>query len=122
LDAENQVVLAVIAVLATSVAGLVYVVKAYGEAKQVNSAVNHKDTGELSLYRLAHANSEKLDEVIAKQAEFDRKWGNLPPQIGDAVGLFGVLHDMGSQLDEVQAELRQHVAWEMSQKYPKGDA
>ena len=122
LDADNQVVLAVIAVLATSVAGLVYVVKAYGEARQVNSAVNHKDTGELSLYRLAHSNSDKLDEVIAKQAEFDRKWGNLPPQIGDAVGLFGVLHDMGSQLDEVQAELRQHVAWEMAQKYPKGDA
>jgi len=99
----------------------VYVVKAYGEARQVNSAVNHKDTGELSLYRLAHSNSEKLDEVIAKQAEFDRKWGNLPPQIGDAVGLFGVLHDMGSQLDELDARLRAHDEWERATKFEKGD-
>ena len=122
IDNHDQVVLAVVAVLATSVAGLVYVVKAYGEARQVNSAVNHKDTGELSLYRLAHSSSEKLDEVIAKQAEFDRKWGNLPPQIGDAVGLFGVLHDMGSQLDELDARLRAHDEWERATKFEKGDA
>ena len=91
------------------------------DTAQVNAAVNHKETGELSLYRLADSNSKKLDEVIAKQAEFDRKWGNLPPEIDNAVGLNEVLHDMNQAITQVQAELRQHVAWEMGQKYPKGD-
>ena len=125
LDNHEQVILAIIAVLATCVAGLVYVVKAYGQAKQTNAAVNHRDTGELSLYRLADSNSRKLDDVIAKQAEFDRKWGNLPAEIGDAVGLNETLHDMNRRLDDIQTQLVDHVAWETEVKWPaitKGEA
>jgi hypothetical protein len=125
-DTHDQIILALIAIIATSIAALVYTIRNNSlgkaiakDASDVSVAVNHKETGELSLYRLADANSRKLDDVIAKQSEFDRKWGNLPSEIGDAVGLSEILHGLDRRLDEIQGQLVEHVAWEMAQKYPK---
>jgi Na+-translocating ferredoxin:NAD+ oxidoreductase RnfG subunit len=124
---DDQVILALIAVIATSIAALVYTIRNNSlsrtvakETSEINSAVNHKETGELSLYRLADANSRKLDDVIAKQAEFDRKWGNLPADMGDAVGLVELIHGMDKRIAQIQAQLLEHVEWEMAVKWKEG--
>ena len=121
---QDQLLIALVGVITAVVALLGYVLHSRlgaiaDDTKHVNQAVNNKETGELSLYRLAAVNSQKLDEVMAKQAEFDRRWGNLPPDIGDAVALHELLSNVHRQITEVQAELRQHVAWEMAEKYRK---
>ena len=125
-DTDNQVILALIAIVGTSVAALVYTIrnntigKAIAlDAAEVNAAVNHKDTGELSLYRLADANTRKLDQVIAKQEAFDKAWGNLPAEMGDAVGLVELLRGIQRDISLIQSQLVDHVEWEMSVKYNK---
>ena len=124
---DDQVILALIAVIATSIAALVFTIRNNSlgksiaqDASDVSAAVNHKETGELSLYRLADTNSRKLDDVIAKQAEFDRKWGNLPADMGDAVGLAEMLHGMDKRIAQIQAQLLEHVEWEMAVKWKEG--
>ena len=125
-DTHDQVILALIAIVGTSVAALVYTIrnntigKAIAlDAAEVNAAVNHKDTGELSLYRLADANTRKLDQVIAKQEAFDKAWGNLPAEMGDAVGLVSLIGDIKRDISLIQSRLVEHVEWEMSVKYNK---
>lgn len=121
---SDQIIMALIALIGTSIAALVYTIKNNNmgkgiakDAAQVNAAVNHKDTGELSLYRLADASTRKLDVVIAKQEAFDKAWGNLPPEIDDAVGLVGLLHGMREDISAMQSQLAEHVEWEMSIKW-----
>ena len=121
----DQITLALIALIGTSIAALVYTIKnnAMGkgiakDAAQVNASVNHKDTGELSLYRLADANTRKLDQVIAKQEAFDKAWGNLPPGMDDAVGLVEVLHALSRDVQQVRAAIAAHVEWEEGVKWP----
>jgi len=124
IESHDQVVLALIAIIATSIAALVYTIRnntlgrdIARDTREVNAAVNHKDTGELSLYRLADANTRKLDQVIEKQAEFDRKWGNLPAEMGDAVGLAELIHNMDRRISQIQAQLIEHIEWEMAVKH-----
>lgn len=126
-DTNDQIIMALIAIIATSIAALVYTIRNNSigksiarDASDVSAAVNHKDTGELSLYRLADANSRKLDDVIAKQSEFDRKWGNLPADMGDAVGLSEMIHGMDKRIAQIQAQLLEHVEWEMNVKWKEG--
>ena len=121
-SSHDQVMLGLVA-LSTALLGLLgWLLKAKlsdiaTDAAQVNAAVNHKETGELSLYRLADSNNKKLDEVLAKQAEFDKSWGNLPAGLDDAVGLVGMLHGMDARITAVHNDLLDHVKWEMEAKY-----
>ena len=123
-DTHDQIILALIAIIGTSVAALVYTIrnntlnKAIAkDASEANKAVNNVGPGE---HRMYDALVNGLKEIADKQAEFDRKWGNLPDDMDDAVGLVELLHSMSHRMDQVQTELREHVAWETSQKYPKG--
>ena len=106
-SSHDQVMIGLVALLTAMLGLLGWVLRSKlsaiaSDAADVNRAVNHKETGELSLYRLADSNSKKLDEVIAKQAEFDRKWGNLPTPIGDAVGLSETLHEMNIRITRLE--------------------
>ena len=123
-NAHDQLVIALVGALTAVIALLGVVLRSKlaviaTDTAEVNAAVNHKDTGELSLYRLADSNTRKLDQVIEKQSEFDRKWGNLPAGIGDAVTLAQTLHDMDLQIHAIHNELVDHIAWE-SAKYEEG--
>ena len=124
---NNQIVMGLIALVGTSIAALVFTIRNNSigksiaqDASDVSAAVNHKETGDLSLYRLADANSRKLDDVITKQAEFDRKWGNLPADMGDAVGLVELIHGMDKRIAQIQAQLLEHIEWEMAVKWKEG--
>lgn len=122
---HEQVMLALIALVATAVATLAWVIRnsrviragagdaavAAEQSTAANAAVNHVEFGERRLYEI-------VSHIEAKQDEFDRKWGNLPTEMGDAVGLVGLLHDMSQRIDAIQAQLVEHVTWEMSVKYP----
>jgi hypothetical protein len=39
--------------------------------------------------------------------------------MGDAVGLVELIHGMDKRIADLQGQIVEHVAWEMSQKYPK---
>jgi len=118
---DDQIMLAIVAVLGTLIATFAYVVRNGGYARtaaqqsmQTNAAVNHTEYGEHRLY-------DVVKRIEQKQDEFDRKWGNLPSEMGDAVGLVELIHGMDKRIVELQGQLAEHVAWEMAVKYPKED-
>jgi hypothetical protein len=127
-DSHDQIILALIAIISVSIGALVYTIKnnALGKdiaknAYEANKAVNNIGPGEHRLY-------EVIARIEAKQDEFDRKWGNLPADMDDAVGLAELLHGMDQRVariegkqDQMQGQLIEHVAWEMAQKYPGSD-
>lgn len=115
---SDQVMLALVALVATSITALVWVIRngryvktAADQATQANDAVNHKEHGETRIF-------EQVREIRAKQDEFDRKWGNLPASIDNAVGLNDTLHDMSRRLDGIESQLVEHIAWETNVKWP----
>jgi hypothetical protein len=117
--AHDQIVLGLIGVLGVVIAGLVYIVKAYANTKvaaqqatEANKAVNNIGPGEHRLY-------DVIARIEAKQDDFDKRWGNLPDGMDDAVGLVELLHGLDRRVSEIQVQLVEHVAWEMAVKYPK---
>ena len=124
-SSDDQVILALIALVATSIAALVFIIRngryiktgaedAAQPAEQATSAanaVNHVEYGEHRLY-------DVVARIEAKQIEFDRKWGALPESLGNAVNLSETLHDMNRRLDDIQTQLADHVAWETNVKWP----
>ena len=116
-DTHDQIIVGLIALLGTCVACLVWIIKnsriikvAADEATAANHAVNNVGPEDHRLYKM-------VEKISQKQDEFDRKWGNLPDDIDDAVGLVELLHGMDRRIAGIQGELREHVAWEMSAKY-----
>jgi len=119
ISGDDQIMLAIVAVLGTLIATFAYVVRNGGYARtaaqqstQTNAAVNHTEYGEHRLY-------DVVKRIEQKQDEFDRKWGNLPAEMGDAVGLVEMIHGMDKRISAIQAQLIEHVEWEMNVKYPK---
>lgn len=106
-DSDDQIILALIALIGTSIGGLVYVIKTFSlgketakDAKEANKAVNNIGPDQTRLY-------DMVARIEAKQDEFDRRWGNLPPEMDDAVGLAGVLTEIHRRQDEIQRKLDQ---------------
>ena len=122
-ETNDQIILALIALVGTSIAALVFIIRnskiirdgagdaavAAEQSTSAASAVNHVEFGERRLYEIVR-------HIESKQDEFDRKWGNLPAGMGDAVALTELLHDMSGRIDKIQTDLVDHVRWEMSQK------
>jgi len=132
-DTHDQIVLALIAVVATSVAALVWVIRngryartAAVESSAANAAVNNVGPGAHTLYNLAASIKEDVDELKATQREFaTHGWAALPADLATAPALTSTIRALqergdavDSKLDTLIAELREHVLWEMSQKYP----
>ena len=128
---QNPESIALYGVLGTIITGmgttLVYVIKGHNEARAANRAVNNVDGPTISA-NVAHI-VEQVEELRAAQKEFrDRGWHALPPDLGTSAGLTDVIRDLQrstvDQLDEhklimgkleqMDAEIQAHVAWEMS--------
>jgi uncharacterized membrane protein len=107
---DDQIVLALIAIISLSIGALVYTIKNNSLGKDINKAVNNVGPGEHHLIDL-------IKQIKDKQEEFDKKWGNLPDDMDDAVGLVELIHGMDKRISGIQGELREHVAWEMNAKY-----
>lgn len=129
---NDQIVLALIAIVATSVAALVYVIRnnRYGrvaaeQATAANEAVNNVGEGKHKLYHMVEATYEDVAELKEQQKQFDSHgWETLPPDLGSAVALTQTIRTLQNQhdrlhekLDTIISELREHVVWEMNAKY-----
>jgi uncharacterized membrane protein len=114
-DNHDQIILAMIALLGTSIAALVYTIKNNSLGRDINKAVNNVGPGEHHLIDL-------IKQIKDKQEQFDRAWGNLPDDIDDAVGLVELLHGMNGRIQKVNQALADHVAWEMAVKYQQEES
>lgn len=110
-DTHEQIILALIAIIGTSIGALVYTIKNNRLGKDINRAVNNVGPGEHHLIDL-------IKQIKDRQDTFDKAWGNLPDDMDDAVGLVELLHGMNAEIKSLQASVAEHVEWEMSQKYP----
>ena len=131
---HDQIILAALAIISMMAASLVYLIRTSSNAKTAaqqstaaNKAVNDTTFGEHRLYDKVTHLDEKVSKLVATQEEFaTHGWGNLPPDIGNAVNLTGTIRelqhahvDIERKIDSILAELREHVEWEMKEKYGK---
>lgn len=129
---NDQIMLALIALVASSVAALVYVIRngryvktAAEEATAANQAVNNVGPGKHSLFQMVEHIRDDVAHLKRDQEQFDSHgWETLPADIGTAVGLTTTIRDLqhnddaiSAKLDTLIIELREHVAWEMDEKY-----
>jgi hypothetical protein len=92
---QEQIILALIAVIATAVAALVYTIKNNGIAKQgakaaneTNAAVNNIGPGEHRLYDMVVMIRDEVKALTNSQSEVDKKgWSTLPVDLGSATAL-----------------------------------
>ena len=128
---HDQIVLAITALASMLAASLVYLVKGYSNSKtaaEQATAANRAVNGEGPDHRLwdkVNRIEHTVNALTAQQEDFmAHGWGNLPPDMDDAVSLtekirtleHGITQNTG-KIDQVLAELRQHVAWEIAVKY-----
>jgi hypothetical protein len=140
---SEQVVLALIAVIATAVGALAFVIRgAQNTAKdtneqvrEVNRAVNNIGPGEHRLYdKVDHISNElslvteilntvtrELKEHRAFWKDFHLKWGNLPEELDSAADLAVTLSRIRDEIRNVQTSLSKHVEWEENHKYKEGE-
>lgn len=138
---QDQIMMALIALVGTSIAALVFTIRngrtaqiaaddaatAAMQATAANSAVNNVGEGKHNLYDMVARIHEDVDHLKRDQEQFDSHgWETLPPDIGTAVGLTTTIRDLqnnhkqvNEKLDTLIIELREHVVWEMDEKYGK---
>lgn len=129
---NDQIVLALIAVIATSVAALVYVIRqgkyirtAAEESSAANAAVNNVGPGKHNLYDMVERIKDDVTDLKKDQDEFDSHgWTTLPDDLNSAVNLTTTIRTLQNnqrsvheKLDTLIVELREHVQWEMDEKY-----
>jgi hypothetical protein len=107
---HDKIIASLVGLLGLSITALVYVIKNYGLSKtaaeqssEANKAVNNVGPGEHRLYDL-------VMKVVEKQEEFDRKWGNLPSDMDDAVDLMTVVNELRSSIADLHTKLDAHLA------------
>ena len=138
---SDQIMLALIALVGTSIAALVFIIRngktaqeaakdaatAAIQATAANSAVNNVGEGRHTLYDMVENIKQDVTSLKGDQAQFDSHgWETLPADINTAVGLTTTIRDLqnghaavNEKLDTIIAELREHVVWEMDAKYGK---
>ena len=102
IENHDQIVLALIAIIGTSIAALVYTIRNNTLGKDINQAVNNIGPGE-------HHLIDMIKQIKEKQEEFDKKWGNLPAEMGDAVGLVELLHTMDARITRIREDQLEHL-------------
>lgn len=130
-NTHDQIVMALIGVVAASVAALVFVIKngrdiragasdaatAATQATAANTAVNNIGPGQHTLYNLVSSIKDDVDELKATQQEFSKHgWVALPADLATAPALTATIrsiqaHDdlLDRKLDTILTELRAHV-------------
>ena len=129
---HDQIIFALVGVVGASVAALVFVIRTgrYArtgaeQATAANAAVNHTKEGDRRLYDLVDRIKDDVAELKAHQRRFDSHgWDALPDDIGDAPNLTATIRSLQrsdellhAKIDAILGELRDHVEWEMTQKY-----
>jgi hypothetical protein len=128
----DQIVLALIGLLGTSIAALVYTIRNNTIAKQavsvvedVNAAVNNVGPGQHRLYEMVEHIKADIIALKEGQRHYDAHgWDMLPPDLGTSVALTSTIRDIQyhtasvtTKLDTLIDEVRSHVEWEMQQKW-----
>lgn len=129
---QDQIMMALIALVGTSIAALVFTIRnsrtsqvAAEQATAANSAVNNVGEGRHNLYDMVEHIKEDVTGLKRDQETFDSHgWETLPADLNTAVGLTGTIRDLqnnhkqvNEKLDTLISELREHVIWEMDAKY-----
>lgn len=89
---------AAIGALAVALKNLTVAKSAAKDAQAASRAVNHIGPDDERLYDI-------IQDMRQRQAAFDIRWGNLPPDMDDAVGLAEMLHDINRRLSLVEAHI-----------------
>lgn len=131
-ETSDQIVLAILGILATLVAALVFLAKGYAKTKvaaeqatQANQAVNNVGPGEHRMYDMVTEMGKKLEHISVEQEEFQTKgWKTLPDDLASASRLTETIRSiqhndeiLHQKLDMIIKELREHVEWEIKAKY-----
>jgi hypothetical protein len=114
-----------VAVIALIIRGARDAKEAAYHAHQVNQAVNNRPHDHPNLYDQVSFIREEVAELVAAQRDFTKRgWQSLPDDIGTASRLTETIralqgHDarIDEKLNDILLELREHVAWEMNEKY-----
>lgn len=136
---QDQIMLALIALVATSIAALVFIIRngrmtqGAGEdaataarmSTAANAAVNNVGPGKHNLYDMVERIKDDVAHLMRDQEQFDSHgWETLPPDLSSAVGLTTTIRDLqnnhkqtNDKLDTIIGALREHVEWEMGAKY-----
>lgn len=135
---NNQIILALIALVATSITALVFVIRtervvkagatdaatAAAQATAANSAVNNVGDGKHNLYDMVERIRDDVDHLKKSQHQFDSHgWETLPADIGSAVALTTTIRDLQSNYEQVNMKLDtlildwRNFAWEMDKKW-----
>ena len=115
-NSHDQIIVALVALLGTTIAALVYLAKnrtmlkdAAADVRAVNDAVNHAGHGEVRIFEQVSAIITKLDHVAAEVErqrgyweEQHDAWASLPPDIHDAVGLVTILRRLMDDVHELK--------------------
>ena len=123
-DSHDQIVLALIAVVATAVAALVFVIRnsnnsriAAEQSTAANAAVNGVGP-EHRLWDKVDRIEQALQTLVQRQHDFDAHgWGSLPSDLDDAVSLTSTIRELQHNVGDVRSRLIDHDTWERSAKY-----
>jgi len=137
----DQIMLALIALVGTSIAALVFIIRnsktaeaaaadaatAAVQATAANQAVNSVGPDKHTIYAMVERIHDDVVELKRDQETFDSHgWETLPADMNTAVGLTTTIRDLqnnhksvNTKLDTLISELREHVVWEMDAKYGK---
>ena len=132
-DEIQTALVALSALTVTCLTGVLwFVIRAYGQSKAANEAVNNVRPGEHRLYDMV-ANLEKsVDKLTGHNEDFVSKgWETLPTDIGTSAALTSTIRDLQnaavlnheehkkivSSLENLQSVITGHDQWEREIKY-----
>ena len=107
--ANDQIMLALIALVGTSITALVFVIRngrvaqtaaenavvAATQATAANSAVNNVGEGKHNLYDMVERIRDDVSDLKRDQAQFDSHgWETLPPDLNTAVGMTTTIREL----------------------------
>lgn len=130
-DPNSFIVGALVVVMLALMGAVTLMVKTFIEIKKTNSAVNHKAPDEPTLYERSRHLSEDVGELRQmaedikttvedhglRWRDFDRQWGAMPTGMANASELAITINKVLDQLDDMDVKLKDHVIWEMTEKY-----
>ena len=116
---ELEIFLPLLGMMSAMVGALVYLIR---------QSLGQKDDHDVVIHEVAHI-KDAVDKLVEEQEQFQSKgWTTLPDDIGTSSALTETIRDLqhdaaevDKKLDIVIGELREHVAWEMQEKYHNDD-
>lgn len=112
---ELEIFLPLLGMMSAMVGALVYLIR---------QSLGQKDDHDVVIHEVQHI-AAAVDKLVEAQDAFQAKgWTTLPDDIGTSAALTSTIRDLqhdaaevDKKLDIVIGELREHVAWELTQKY-----